>query len=82
MIAILHFAGLVITTIFAAAAAVLLDWLFLRAVFQLMRSAAASHAQRGPLRKAGPTTASTFGAELVHGTRELARHFGPAAVRR
>jgi hypothetical protein len=82
MIAIAHFAGLVLTTMFAAAAAVFLDWLFLRAMFQLMRPAAASHAQSGPLRKAGPTTASTFGAELVHGTRQIARHFGPAAVRR
>ena len=82
MIAIAHFAGLVLTTIFAAAAAVLLDWLFLRAMFQLMRPAAASHVQSGPLQKAGPTTASRFGAELVHGTRQIARHFGPAAVRR
>ena len=93
MIVILHFLGLVITTIFAAAAAVLLDWLFLRAMFQLMRPAAASYAPGGPLQKAGPATPSLhqglsrqaaprFGAELVHGTRELARHLGPAAVRR
>ena len=94
MIAIAHFAGLVLTTIFAAAAAVLLDWLLLRAMFQLMRPATASNAQRGPLqslgfardKKAAPTTPSanhtTFGAELVQGTRELVRHLGPAAVRR
>lgn len=82
MIAIAHFAGLVLTTILAASAAVLLDWLFLRAIFQLMRPAAASHTQKGQLRKAAPTTASTFRSELVHGTREIARHFGPAAVRR
>jgi hypothetical protein len=69
MIAIAHFAGLAITTIFAAAAAVLLDWLFLQTMFRLMRPAAAK-------------TAPTFCSELVHGTRELARHFGPAAVRR
>jgi len=69
MIAIIHFAGLVIATIFAAAAAVLLDWLFLQAAFHLMRPAAVK-------------TAPTFHSELVHGTRELARHFGPAAVRR
>ena len=79
MIAIMHFAGLVIATIFAAAAAVLLDWLFLQATFHLMRPATASHAQRGSLQKAAPTT---FRSELVHGTRELARHFGAAAVRR
>ena len=94
MIAIAHFAGLVLTTIFAAAAAVLLDWLLLRAMFQLMRPAAACNAQRGPLQtlrlrsgqEAAPTTPSvnhtTFGAELVQGTRELVRHLGPAAVRR
>jgi len=86
MIAIAHFAGLVFTTMFAAAAAVLLDWLLLRAMFQLMRPATAANAQNGRLQKAGPTTASTkqttFGAELVQGTRELVRHLGPAAVRR
>jgi hypothetical protein len=69
MIAIAHFAGLAFTTIFAAAAAVLLDWLFLQTMFRLMRPAAAK-------------TTPTFRSELVHGTRELARHFGPAAVRR
>ncbi len=85
MIAIAHFAGLVVTTIFAASAAVLLDWILLRAMFQLMRPAmirTASYQQRGPLQKAGPTTGTTFGAELVQGTREIARHFGPAALRR
>ncbi|HLK03277.1 MAG TPA: hypothetical protein VKT53_02470 [Candidatus Acidoferrum sp.] len=69
MIAIAHFAGLVLTTIFAAAAAVFLDWLLLRAMFQLMRPATAKQAPK------------KFGAELVQGTRELVRHLGPAAVR-
>jgi len=69
MIAIVHFAGLVLATIFAAAAAVLLDWLFLQATFQLMRPATAKQP-------------ASFRSELVRGTRELARHFGPAAVRR
>ena len=102
MIAIAHFAGLVLTTMFAAAAAVLLDWLLLRAMFQLMRPAAAANAQRGPLptlrlrsgQEAAATTAlhpsgtqakayaTSIGAELVQGTRELVRHLGPAAVRR
>jgi|GEM_PF-1140927 len=94
MIAIAHFAGLVLTTMFAAAAAVLLDWLLLRAMFQLMRPATAANAQRGPLQKAASTTAlhpsgtqakayaTSIGAELVQGTRELVRHLGPAAVRR
>ncbi len=82
MIAVAHFAGLVLTTIFAAAAAVLLDWLLLRAMFQLMRPAtskATSAEKAGPPRKAAATT---FGTELVQGTRELVRHLGPAAVRR
>ena len=89
MIAIAHFAGLVVTTLFAAAAAVLMDWLLLRAMFQLMRPATAkaiSVGQMRPPRKAAATTASanhtTFGAELVQGTRELVRHLGPATVRR
>ena len=97
MIAIAHFAGLVLTTIFSAAVAVLLDWLLLRAMFQLMRPATAKAMSVGQMRpprslgfardkKAAATTTSanhtTFGAELVQGTRELVRHLGPAAVRR
>ena len=39
MIAILHFTTLVITTLFAAGAAALVNWLLLRATFQLMRPA-------------------------------------------
>lgn len=72
MIAIAHFLGLVVTTLFAAAAAVLLDWIFLRAMFQLMRPATAK----------GAAPRSNFGSELVHGTREIARQFGAAALRR
>lgn len=72
MIAIAHFAGLVVTTLFAAGAAVLLDWIFLRAMFHLMRPATAKAA----------SPRSNFGSELVQGTRELARQFGAAAVRR
>ena len=85
MIAMAHFAVLVITTIFAAAAAVLLDWLFLQAMFRLMRPAAVRpNSQHGePTQKLAPTTrVTTFGVELVHGTRELSRQFGSAAVRR
>jgi hypothetical protein len=41
MIAILHFTTLVITTLFAAGAAALVNWLLLRATFQLMRPATA-----------------------------------------
>ena len=70
MTAVAHFAGLVITTLFAAGAAVLLDWIFLRAMFHLMRPATAKSSR------------PAFGTELVQGTRELVRHLGPAAVRR
>lgn len=73
MIAIAHFAGLVATTLFAAAAAVLLDWIFLQAMFRLMKPAVAKHAA---------LSRSTFGTELVQGTRQIAPHFGPAAIRR
>jgi hypothetical protein len=44
MIAILHFTTLVITTVFAAGAAALVNWLLLRAAFQLMRPATADRA--------------------------------------
>src|SRR5260370_2874716 len=58
MIAMLQFATLVITTMFAAAAAVGLHWLFLQAAFLMMRPATA---RRIPART-----------ELVHGTVRLA----------
>ncbi len=61
MIAMLHFATLVVTTIFAAAAAVAFDWLLLRAMFVLMRPATAQRA-------ATPT-------HLVRGTAQLARAY-------
>ena len=68
MIAIAHCLGLAIATVFAASAAVLLDWILLYAAFHLMRTAAR-------------TPAPAFRPELVHGTRQLARHFDPAARR-
>jgi hypothetical protein len=61
MIAMLHFATLVVTTLFAAAAAVALDWLLLRAMFVLMRPATARRAN-------APS-------QLVRGTAELARAY-------
>jgi hypothetical protein len=61
MIAVLQTATLVITTIFAAATAVALHWLFLRATFLMMRPATAR-------RILVPT-------ELVCGTTQLARTF-------
>jgi hypothetical protein len=47
MIAILHFTTLVITALFAAGAAALLNWLLLRATFQLLRPATAGRAATG-----------------------------------
>jgi hypothetical protein len=41
MMAILHFTTLLITSLFAAGAAALVNWLLLRATFQLMRPATA-----------------------------------------
>ena len=61
MLAILHFTTLVITTMFAAAAAVLVNWLLLRAAFQLMRPATA-----------GRTAARV---QLVPGTIKAVRAF-------
>ena len=61
MVAMLQFAMLVITTMFAAAAAVGLQWLFLKAALLMMRPATA---QRIPMRT-----------ELARGTAQLARAF-------
>jgi hypothetical protein len=61
MIAMLHFATLVITTLFAAAAAMALHWLLLRAMFVLMRPAT-------PRRAVTSTP-------LARGTAQLARAY-------
>jgi hypothetical protein len=61
MIATLHFATLVITTVFAAAAAAGLLWLFLQATFVMMRPAT--------VRRISMPTG------LVRGTSQLARAF-------
>jgi len=47
MMAILHFTTLVITTVFAAGAAALVNWLLLRATFQLMRPATTGRTSTG-----------------------------------
>jgi len=83
MTAIANFAGLVITTLFAASAAVLLDWIFLKAMFRLMRPAAVkANPAESPTFARDRKAASTTASELVHGTRQIARYFAPAAVRR
>jgi hypothetical protein len=61
MIAMLQFATLVITTMFAVAAAAGLHWVCLKAAFLMMRPATA---RRIPVRT-----------ELVRGTAQLARAF-------
>jgi hypothetical protein len=61
MIAMLQFAVLVITTMFAVAAATGLHWLCLKAAFLMMRPATA---RRIPART-----------ELVRGTAQLARAY-------
>jgi hypothetical protein len=61
MMAMLHFATLVFTTLFAAAAAVAFHWMLLRAMFVLMRPATA---RRVPVP-----------AHLVRGTARLARAY-------
>ena len=61
MIAMLHFATLVVTTLFAAAAAVALNLVLLKVMFVLMRPATAR-------RVAAPT-------QLVRGTAQLTRAY-------
>jgi hypothetical protein len=61
MIAMLHFATLLIATMFAAAGAAAFNWLLLRASFLLMQPATA---RRIPART-----------ELARGTAQLARAF-------
>lgn len=61
MIGMMQLATLAITTMFAAAAAVGLHWLFLRAAFLMMRPATA---RRVPVRS-----------ELVRGAAQLARAY-------
>lgn len=61
MIAMLHFATLVVTTMFAVTAAVAIDWMLLRAMFVLMHPATARR--------------QALAAPLARGTAQLARAF-------
>ena len=61
MIAMLHFATLVITTLFAAAAAVAMNWMLLRTMFVLMRPAT--------------TRRKPASAQLARGTAQLVRAY-------
>jgi hypothetical protein len=63
MIATMHFATLVVATVFAGAAAVFCNWMLLRVAFHLMQPATAR-------RIAAPVRS-----ELVRGTGQLTRAF-------
>ncbi len=63
MIAMLHFATLIIATMIAAGAAVAFQWLLLRAALLMMRPATT---RQIPVR-----------AELARGTAQLVRAFAP-----
>jgi hypothetical protein len=69
MIGLLHFTTLVITTVFAAGAAALVNWLLLRATFQLMRPATL-----GQSRSARSTQRATR-LSLVPGTTRVAQAY-------
>lgn len=69
MTGLLHFTTLVITTMFAAGAAVLVNWLLLRATFQLMRPATASKVVNGASAK------SATRLSLVPGTTRVAQAY-------
>ena len=69
MIGILHFITLVITTMFAAATAVVVNWLLLRGAFHLMRPPAVG---RSSARTVGGTAVRV---ELVPRKVELVRAF-------
>jgi hypothetical protein len=65
MTAMMHFATLVLATLLATGAALLLDWLLLRAMFRLMAPAARE-----------PRRVRSVPGELVRGTALLARAYG------
>jgi hypothetical protein len=69
MIGLLHFTTLVITTMFAAGAAFVMNWLLLRATFQLMRPATAKQGIDGGARK------NSAGLSVVAGTTRVAQAY-------
>ena len=69
MIGLLHFTTLVITTMCAAAAAVLVNWLLLRAIFELLRPAMAGKIANGVNAK------SATRLSLVPGTTRVAQAY-------
>jgi hypothetical protein len=73
MIAALHFTTLVVTTIFAAAAAVFVNWVLLRGAFLLMRPVAAGRATNKSAQ--GGSGSAADGIHLVSGTVQVARAY-------
>jgi hypothetical protein len=67
MDAMVQFAVLTVATVLAVAAALGLNWFFLRAAFYLMQPAA--------VRPRAAVAASVSGSELVYGARAVARQF-------
>jgi hypothetical protein len=65
MTAMMRFATLAVATLLATGAAVLLDWLLLRAIFHVMASAA-----RQPVKVHGAQI------DLARGTAQLVRAYG------
>ena len=74
MIAALHFITLVATTMFAAAAAVFVNWVLLRGAFLLMRPAAAGRTTGKAAQ--GVLGSAAGGIHLVSGTVQVARAYG------
>jgi hypothetical protein len=73
MIAALHFITLVVTTMFAAAAAVFVNWVLLRGAFLLMRPATAGRTAARSARNVSENTAT--GLHVVSGTVAVARAY-------
>lgn len=73
MIAALHFITLVVTTMFAAAAAVFVNWVLLRGAFLLMRPAAVGRAAGKAAQSVSGSVAG--GIHLVSGTAQVARAY-------
>jgi hypothetical protein len=73
MIAALHFITLVVTTMFAAAAAVFVNWVLLRGAFLLMRPATAGRTTGESARSISGN--ATAGLHVVSGTVAVARAY-------
>lgn len=73
MIAAFHFITLVVTTMFAAATAMFVNWVLLRGAFLLMRPAAAGRAAGKSAE--GLSASAGGGIHLVSGTVQVSRAY-------